>query len=171
LLLPEKVVAPEAIRRYSWAMLFSGWIGIAVSLGILIVTWLIVWLRTAGYKSFTFDPHGTGGSFEKVLGPYLDIGKFVLGLAAGAIVLVIGSSVFGGNRHLPAGFASPLFLLALSIIYGILFMVFLVFNYEGFTHDKNCYTRFRYVRNQALGFGSLACFCVGYAWLIVAATE
>jgi hypothetical protein len=152
-------------------MLFSGWIGVGVGSLILAVTWFVVYVRTARFNSFTFEPHGGELSFEKVLGPYLDIAKFVLGLAAGAIVLVIGSSVFGTAKRLPKSFASPLFLLALSIIYGITFMVFLVFNYEGFRHDRNCYTRFRYVRNQALGFGSLACFCVGYAWLIVAATE
>ena len=151
--------------------LFSGWIGVGVGFVILLVTWLVVHLRTEGFTSFTFEPHDGEMSFEKVLGPYLDIAKFVLGLAAGAIVLVIGSSVFGSAKRLPKSFASPLFLLALSIIYGIMFMVFLVFNYEGFRHDKTCYTRFRYVRNQSLGFGSLACFCVGYAWLIVAATE
>jgi len=46
-------------------------------------------------------------------------------------------------------------------------MALLAYNYEMFQHG-NVYTRFRYVRNQCLGFSALACFCAGYAWLVVA---
>ena len=103
---------------------------------------------------------------------YLDLAKFILGLAAGSIVLLVGSSAFHSNGRLPEAFASPLFLLGLSIVYGILFMLFLVFNYEHLPSRGwfSSYTRFRYARNQALGFGSLSCFCVGYAWLILTVT-
>jgi hypothetical protein len=33
------------------------------------------------------------------------------------------------------------------------------------------YTRFKYTRNLALGYGSLFCFCIGYAWLIFIVTH
>ena len=151
-------------------MLFNGWVGVLVGVALLLLVWIICWVLTPPHKSFTFDPgHEKKGSFQSVLGPYLDISKFILGLAGGAIVLVIGSSVLGKSGSLPKQFASPLFLLAISIIYGILFVVLLIVGYESFQHHQESYTKFRYVRNQALGFGSLACFCVAYAWLIFAA--
>lgn len=58
-------------------------------------------------------------------------------------------------------------------MYGILFMVLEVFNYEAYRHhpDKKTYTRFKYARNHALGFGALICFCAGYLWLIVIVTR
>jgi hypothetical protein len=55
-------------------------------------------------------------------------------------------------------FASPLFLVAMSIIYGVLFMVMLALNYEYHLHhpnDPRSYTRFQHTRNQSLGFGAL----------------
>ncbi|HUK25314.1 MAG TPA: hypothetical protein VLV49_12100 [Terriglobales bacterium] len=66
-----------------------------------------------------------------------------------------------------------LLLLTCSIVYGILFMVFEVFNYETYRHHpgEGTYTRFKYARNQALGFGALGCFCAGYIWLIVILTQ
>ena len=105
---------------------------------------------------------------------YLDIAKFVLGLAAGSIVLLVGSSnYFNQSNSRPSlqAFASPLFVVAMSVICGVLFMILLVLNYENHLHRPNSYTRFEYTRNQALGFSALACFCVGYTWLVVAATR
>jgi hypothetical protein len=61
----------------------------------------------------------------------------------------------------------------MSIIFGVLFMIFLVLNYENHRSNptSNTYTRFKYTRNQAFGFTALACFCVGYTWLVAAATR
>jgi hypothetical protein len=148
-------------------MLFSGFYGIVVGLAILSLIWMVSLWTTKGI-AFEFDAHGAKGAFATLLHTYLDIAKFVLGLAGGSIVLLVGSSSFRSNGRLPAGFASPLFLLVLSILYGILFMVFLVVNYEEYSHNPASYTRHRYARNQALGYGALCCFCVGYAWLILA---
>jgi zinc transporter ZupT len=103
---------------------------------------------------------------------YLDITKFVLGLAAGSIVLLVGSVNFNqSNARSLKPYASPLFLVAMSIIYGVLFMILLALNYEHHLHHPNSYTRFQYTRNQSLGFGSLVCFCISYIWLIAAATK
>jgi fatty acid desaturase len=139
-------------------MPFPGFPGVATALALFAVIWLAVFLSTRG-APVVFDPGGQHGEFGKMLLPtYLDIAKFVLGLAA--------------VRPLTT-FASPLFLVAMSIIYGVLFMILLVFNYEYHLHhpnDPRSYTRFAYTRNQSLGFSALACFCISYIWLIAAAT-
>jgi hypothetical protein len=156
-------------------MSFAGFAGLATALGLFAVLWFVVFLRTKG-ESFTFDPGGNDGEFGKSLLPmYLDIAKFVLGLAAASIVFCLfGSSNFGqSNAHPLRSFASPLLVVAMSIIYGVLFMIFLVLSYEDHRNrpNSNSYTRFKYTRNQAFGFSALACFCVGYTWLVVAATR
>ena len=155
-------------------MLFPGFPGMATAVGLLALIWLVIYLKSKG-TPVVFDPGGKHGEFGKRMLPmYLDITKFVLGLAAGSIVLLVGSLNFSqsSGRSLRP-FASPLFLVAMSIIYGVLFMIFLVLNYENHRNnpDSNSYTRFKYTRNQAFGFSALACFCVGYTWLVVAATR
>ena len=156
-------------------MPFAGLPGIITALGLFAALWFIIFLRTEG-TSFTFDPGGTEGEFGRSLLPmYLDITKFVLGLAAGSIVLLVGSLNFNqSNGRSLKPFASPLFLVAMSIIYGVLFMIFLALNYEYHLHhpdDSRSYTRFQYTRNQSLGFGALVCFCISYMWLIAVATK
>jgi zinc transporter ZupT len=157
-------------------MLFPGFPGVAAAVGLLAVIWLMVYLRTKG-QPVVFDPEGKHGEFGKRLLPmYLDITKFVLGLAAGSIVLLVGSLNINQSSARPSlrSFASPLFLVAMSIIYGVLFMILLALNYEHHLHhpnDPQSYTRFKYTRNQSLGFGALVCFCISYIWLIAAATK
>jgi len=156
-------------------MLFPGFPGVATALGLFAIIWLIVYLRTKG-QPVVFDPGGKHGEFgERLLPMYLDITKFVLGLAAGSIVLLVGSLNFNqSNARSLKGFASPLFLVAMSIIYGVLFMIFLALNYEHHLHhpnDPHSYTVFKYARNQSLGFGSLVVFCISFQWLIVAAPK
>jgi zinc transporter ZupT len=153
-------------------MLFPGFPGVATAVMLFALVWLITYLRTKG-EPVVFDPGGKHGEFGKRLLPmYLDITKFVLGLAAGSIVLLVGSLNFSqsSGRSLRS-FASPLFLVAMSIIYGVLFMILLALNYEHHLHRPGSYTRFQYTRNQSLGFGSLGCFCISYIWLIAAATK
>lgn len=156
-------------------MLLPGFAGIATAVGLFAGVWLIVWLRTKD-PSFNFDPGGADGEFGKGLLPiYLDITKLILGIAAGSIVLLVGSSnlVQQASGRSLRSFASPMFLVAMSIVYGVLFMTLLVLNYEHHRHNPaaNSYTRFKYTRNQALGFSALSCFCIGYAWLVVNATR
>jgi hypothetical protein len=161
-------------ERYAQCMLFPGFPGIATAVGLLALIWLIIYLKSKG-TPVVFDPGGKHGEFGKRLLPmYLDITKFVLGLAAGSIVLLVGSLNFSqsiGRSLRP--FASPLFLVAMSIIYGVLFMILLALNYEYHLHhpnDPRSYTRFQYTRNQSLGFSALVCFCISYMWLIAVAT-
>ena len=150
--------------------LFPGFSGFTVGVAVLICVWVVASLQT-GSGSFTFDKPGQPGSFEARLTNYIRAGEFVVGLATSSIVLLVGSSALHAGGRLPWIYASPLILLALSVVYGILFMVLLVFNYEAFQHNPGCYIRSRYVRNQALGFSSLVCFCGGYLWLILAITR
>jgi zinc transporter ZupT len=153
-------------------MLFPGFPGVATAVGLFLLIWIIIYLTTRS-QPVVFDPGGKHGEFGKRLLPmYLDITKFVLGLAAGSIVLLVGSLNFNqSNGHSLKPFASPLFLVAMSIIYGVLFMILLALNYEHHLHHPNSYTRFQFTRNQSLGFGALVCFCISYIWLIAAATR
>ena len=136
---------------------FSGFYGILVGIGMLCVTWLLAWLVLKG-NDFDFDTQGEKGSFQPLLSNYLDIAKFVLGIASGSIVLLVGSTAFHSGGRLPSSFASPLFLLALSILYGVFFMVLMMIGYEAYRHKTKPYTRFKYSRNLALGFSCLLCF-------------
>ena len=49
-------------------------------------------------------------------------------------------------------------------------MVWLIFNYEEHQHGTP-HTRIAYALSETLGFSSVACFCVGYVWLIIAVTR
>jgi hypothetical protein len=150
---------------------FPGLWGIAVGIGLFFILWLIIeWGEKR--EAFHFDPHGEKGTFEPLLANYLDIAKVVIGLASGSIVLLVGSTAFRSAGRLPASFASPLFLLAFSILYGVVFMAFMMLQYEGYRHREgdSTYSRRRYALNQAFGFSCLLCFCIGYLWLIVNVT-
>ena len=140
-----------------------------------LIVWVGVWAAihydTKQFVAFTFDPQGRDHAFEPRLANYIRAGEFIISLATGSIVLLVGSSALHAGGRLPWFYASPLILLSLCVIYGVLFMVLLVVSYENFLHDPNSYKRHRYVANQAFGFSSLACFCAGYIWLVIAITK
>jgi len=105
------------------------------------------------------------------IGLFALIRLIILVLAAG----LVGSLNFkrSSGRSLKP-FASPLFLVAMSITYGVLFMILLALNFEYHLHhpnDSRSYTRFQYTRNQSRGFGALVCFCISYMWPIAVATR
>ena len=117
---------------------------------------------TKKYETYDWDPRAKPGAFEPFLARYIRVAEFIIGLATGSIVLLIGSSALHGlNGRLPWFYASPLLLLACSVVFGIGFMVRLIYNYEMHQHG-NPYTRFAYSLTQTLGFTALACFCFGY---------
>jgi hypothetical protein len=120
---------------------------------------------------FELDPPGKPGGYEPFLTKYLRVSEFVIGLATGSIVLLVGSSALRGQAgHLPWFYATPLLLLSASVLYGTIFMAWLVYDYEMYQH-KTPHTRLGYALSESLGFGSLLCFGVGYIWLIVAVTR
>jgi hypothetical protein len=93
-------------------MLFPGSPGVARAVGLLALVWLIIYLAGKG-QPIVFDPGGKHGVFGKRLLPtYLDITKFVLDLAAGSIVRLVGSLNFNQSGRSLKPFASPLLLVA-----------------------------------------------------------
>ena len=54
------------------------------------------------------------------------------------------------TEDLPWFYASPLLLLGLCVLYGVFFMVWLIYGYEMYQHD-NIHTRFRYALSETLG--------------------
>jgi len=122
---------------------------------------------TRGTGPFNLDPQNRPGAFEPFLAKYVRAAEYVIGLATGSIVLLVGSSALHGQGgRLPWFYASPLLLLGFCVIYGVGFMVWLIYNYEEHQHG-NPHTRVAYSLSLSLGFSALACFCVGYVWLIL----
>src|SRR5713226_510052 len=143
--------------------------GLLVGLGIFLGIGTYASFRI-GPGQFIMDPHERPSAFEPFIARYIRAAEFIVGLATGSIVLLVGSSALHGQGgHLPWFYASPLLLLAFCVIYGVGFMVWLIFDYEDHQHG-NPHTRFAYSLSLSLGLSSLACFCVGYVWLIFRVT-
>jgi hypothetical protein len=80
---------------------FPGFHGIEVGIGLFLVAWPLAWFmlwprreivwfkKLVSNHNFDFEPPGEKGTFEKLLGHYLDIAKVVIGLASGSIVLLV----------------------------------------------------------------------------------
>lgn len=119
------------------------------------------------YEAYNLDPQNQPTAFEPLLAKYIKLAEFLVGLATSSIVLLVGSSAFRASGHLPWVYASPLILLAFCVLYGLLFMALLILNYENVQHG-NPHTKLEYSRREALGFGTLLCFCAGYLWLVFA---
>jgi hypothetical protein len=141
-------------------------LGLLIFFGIGTISYL-----TKKYETYNLDPMNKPGAFDPFLTRYIRAAEFIIGLATGSIVLLVGSSALHGQGgHLPWFYASPLLLLAFCVIYGIAFMIWLIFHYEDHQHG-NPHTRFAYALSETLGFSSLLCFCSGYIWLIFRVTS
>ena len=138
--------------------------GLIVGLLFFLGVWLYAYLqlRKENAESFNFTP--AGGSFLPILEKYLWLSQFIIGLASGSVLLLAGTAIFKSSAKLPWEYASPLVLLALSVVYGVCFLAFLFRDYESFLHGFE-YTRVAYTRNIALGFSSLFSFGAGYLWM------
>ena len=148
----------------------QGTYGVVTGIGVFLAISSIAY-ATRGPGPFNLDPLNVRGAFEPFLAKYLRLAEYVVGLATGSIVLLVGSSAFhnqSGGR-LPWFYASPLIVLAFCVIYGVGFMTWLIFNYEEH-HHGNPHSRIAYSLSLALGFSALACFCIGYVWLIFRVT-
>jgi hypothetical protein len=107
---------------------FPGLSGIAVGGLIPCASWCVCYF-TKTNVNYYLDPNGVVGAFEPFLTKYLKIAETMIGLATGSIVLLIGSSALNGHGgHLPWFYASPLYLLAFSVFYGIAFSAWLTFH-------------------------------------------
>jgi heme/copper-type cytochrome/quinol oxidase subunit 3 len=151
---------------------FPGLAGIITGACLFVLPLSVLRLFILKADFYDMDAKGKAGTFDPRLANYLDIAKFVLGLASGSVVLLVGSTTFheGGPHLLPTSYASPLYLLVISVICGIFFMMLETLDYEAYQHNPKSYTGFKYSRNIALGIGFLLCFLSGYAWLTVIAT-
>jgi hypothetical protein len=137
--------------------------GLIVGVSVFALSWVIAYLLTP-YESITFEPRGEG-SFEPRLTNYTRAAETLISLASGSVVLLAGSSILRAGGHLPWFYASPLVLLGVNVIYGVVFIGLLIVFYEGFLHFPNSYTRLRYSLVQAFGFAGLVCFSLAYLWL------
>jgi hypothetical protein len=150
--------------------MFAGFSGVLVVLGIAAVTGMVNYRAKRG-QNYNLNPKDVPNAFEPFLAKYLRLGEFMIGLATGSIVLLVGSSAFHGQGgRLPWFYASPLLLLAASVLFGLLFMAWLILNYEEHSHG-NPHTGLHYTFSLTLGISSIAYVCIGYLWLIVAVTR
>jgi hypothetical protein len=72
------------------------------------------------------------------------------------------------NGRLPQLYGSPLVLLAMSVVWLVLFISCTTFFYEDWLHHPQVYTHRRYRLVVALGFSGLLSFAAGYVWLAFA---
>lgn len=157
---------------HSMVHLFPGFAGVATVAATIPLLGLISYAKRKHIPSYNLDPQGKSGSFEPLLQKYLHFVEFMIGLSTGSIVLLVGSSAFHGqNGHLPWFYASPLLILAASVVTGLGFMAWLILtSYEEAQHG-NAYAASSYSLSETLGFSSLLFFSIGYVWLILAVTR
>lgn len=156
-------VESDDMNRF-WRFLFSPGVGGSLtSLAIFILSYTKVCF-TIKPGPYTFEARGPG-SFEPSLARYTGLAEFIVGIATGSIVLLAGSSVFHASGRLPQLYGSPLELLAMSVVWFVLFISCVTFFYEDWQYHPNIYTHHRYRLTVALGFSGLLCFAVGYIWL------
>jgi hypothetical protein len=149
---------------------FPGFTGLMVGPMVLAVVGFISYL-TKKHDAYDLDPKARPGAFEPLLLKYIRAAEFVIGLATGSIVLLVGSSALHAQGgHLPWFYASPLLLLGWCVISGVGFIVCLIHNYEEYQHG-NPHTKLAYTIAETSGFGSLICFGLGYFMLIVLVTR
>jgi hypothetical protein len=151
--------------------MFAGFWGIVTAVGVPVVIGAICYATRRKTPAYNLDPLGKPGAFEPLLQKYLRLGEFTIGLATGSVVLLVGSSVLHGkDGHLPSFYASPLLILAASVLLALAFMAYLILSYENVQHG-NPHTAKAYSLSETLGFSSLLLFCVGYVWLIIEVTR
>lgn len=135
---------------------------------------MIVWInrrRSRTSATYNLGPGGNPREYEPILARYIHFAEFMIGLATGSIVLIVGSSsLHGQGGHLPWFYASPLLLLGGSVTYGLLFMALQLVTVEEALHG-NPHTGAMYALNETLGYSSLICFLMGYIWLVFAVTS
>lgn len=153
------------------AFLFPGFSAIISVPIVVILVWTISYSVRRKIKSYNHDPQGRPGAFEPFLQKYLRLAEFMIGLATGGIILIVGSfALKGSGGHLPWFYASPLLMLAASVLFGLGFMVWLILSYEETQHG-NAHTARSYSLSETLGFSAVLFFVIGYAWLIIAVTH
>ena len=149
---------------------FPGFTGVVLGPLIFAAVFAACYL-TKQHESYNLDPKHVPGAFEPLLAKYIRAAEFIIGLATGSIVLLVGSSALHAQGgRLPWFYATPLLLLGWSVILGAAFIVWLIQSYENYQHE-NPHTKMVYSLSETLGFSSLICFCLGYILLIFLVTR
>jgi hypothetical protein len=149
---------------------FPGFSGSVVSLAVFSTAWGIS-RSTKEHPFYNLGPGGNPNAYDPLLNRYVRLAEFTIGIATGSIVLVVGSSALHGNGGRLAWFyASPLILIAASVVYGIMFMALQIVTLENVLHGGR-HTAANYALNEGLGYSSLLCLLVGYVWLILSTTN
>src|SRR5947209_13502376 len=87
--------------------LFPGSNGLFVGLAIFPLIWVPIY-STRKHEAYNLDPQGKWGAFEPFLAKYLRVSEFIIGLATGSIVLLVGSSALHGPiGKVPSEYSSP----------------------------------------------------------------
>src|SRR6266478_2170670 len=108
--------------------------GLITGVGIFLAIGTLAY-STRGPGPFNLDPQNRAGAFEPFLAKYIRVAEYVIGLATGSIILLVGSSALHGQSgHLPWTYATPLLLLCWCVLFGLVFMVWLILNYEEYQH-------------------------------------
>src|SRR5215471_19303577 len=129
---------------------FPGFSGSITSLAILAAMWFFH-RTTKKFASYNLGPGGDPHAYEPIMNRYIRLAEFMIGAATGSIVLIIGSSALHGHGgRLPWFYASPLILIAASVVYGIGFMACQILTYEEVLHG-NAHTASQYALNETLG--------------------
>src|SRR5690348_16903190 len=103
---------------------------------------LVIYLAKK-HETYNLDPGDRPGAFEPFLVKYIRAAEFLVGLATGSIVLLVGSSALHRDGRLPPFYAAPLVLMAWCVLFGVAFMVWLTHNYEEHQHGRP-HTKLRY---------------------------
>lgn len=150
--------------------LFAGFSGAVCTLTIGVTVW-IERRRSKQAEKYNLGPGGDPKEYEPILARYIRFAEFMIGLATGSIVLIVGSSALHGQGgHLPWFYASPLLIICGSVVYGLLFMAAQLVTMEESLHG-NPHTAFSYALNETFGYSCLLCFLIGYIWLVFAVTN
>lgn len=130
---------------------FPGFRGVVCSIIVGTGVWLFC-RQTKHFETYNLGPGADAKAYEPILGRYIRLAEFMIGLATGSIVLIVGSSsLYGQGGHLPWFYASPLILMASCVVYGIGFMAAQLVTLEEVLHG-NPHTAFSYVLNETLGY-------------------
>jgi hypothetical protein len=110
---------------------FPGFSGAVIGPMIVAGVWTASYF-TKQFESYNLDPNGVPGTFEPLLAKYIRAAEFIIGLATGSIVLLVGSSALHAQGgRLPWFYASPLLLLGWSVILGVAFHCMVDFQLRG----------------------------------------
>jgi hypothetical protein len=87
---------------------FPGFSGVVSSLAVGAGVWMFC-RGTKKFEKYDLGPGGDPKAYEPILARYIRLAEFIIGLATGSIVLIVGSSALHGQEgHLPWFYASPL---------------------------------------------------------------